>query len=89
MEPKTFPVWVTKYALTKGILHYPRARLCEARTFSGDLIVEVGRGHYYQRGEWFRSEEEAKVDARKRAARKLASLDKARLKIVGLLMEWA
>lgn len=75
-------VWVTKYALTSGILEM------EANQ-SGDLIYVKGGlvgdayyyGQYFHKGEWFKTREDANEKAEQMRQRKLCSLQKQMTKL--------
>lgn len=79
-------VWVTKYALTKGIERYENVRHCT--NISADMIA-VGRSMTFHGNEWHRSEEAAKARAREMAKKKIASIDKQRDNLICLLASWA
>ena len=66
-------VWITKYALTDGIIE-EEAKLC-----SEDMIKVEGRyfSYFHSEGkEWHRTEEAAKARAEEMRKKKIASLQK-------------
>ena len=75
--------WVTKYALTRGILFCPNAW----PTLHGDGIA-VGNYHFHGEGrEWHRSEAAAQEKAEEMITRKLTALDKQHDKLAKRLEE--
>lgn len=64
-------VWVTKYALTKGIL-------CQEVEDCGEGMVKTtdSWAAYYHKNEWHKTREAAVVQAEDMRKRKLASLEK-------------
>jgi hypothetical protein len=74
-------IWITKYILTKGIL-VEEAELTE---FS-NMVKTAGRyAQFYHKGEWYTTEEEAKLRALEIIGAKLKSLEKQRKKLVELM----
>lgn len=71
-----FTVWVTKWALTKGIY---QATVEDCLTASSDMVKEkkVSHGANYFHGlEWHRTKEQAVKQAEEMRVTKLRSLDK-------------
>ena len=71
MEEKVITAYVTRYALSVGILEV------EARFRIGsDLIVTNEKyPQYLHKGDWFLTKKEAIIDAEKRREKKLKSLE--------------
>lgn len=81
-ERTRFTAWVTKYALTEGILKMLVEDI-------GDGIVRKVNGtlptYFHDEGrEWHRTHEAAIVKAKQMQAAKLRSLDKQRVRIAAL-----
>lgn len=72
MEEKIITAFVTKYALTRGIVEIS-SRL---RVGSDLITTNEEYPQYLHKGDWFSTEEEAKVDAENRRKKKIASLKK-------------
>lgn len=74
-------VWITKYALTEGIM------VAEAASPSKEMpyLIAVKRygcmEQYFHKGEWFTDEVSAVLDARSRRAKRIASLRKSIAKL--------
>lgn len=67
-------VWITKYALTKGIYE---AEVADAEPGETMVVQKTGYGfNYFHRNDWHRTEEEAKKRADEMRVAKLASLRK-------------
>lgn len=68
--------YVTKYALSQGILEFPEA---------GTKVVDdkyLSRGYYFiNPGDWFDCIDAAQADVHEKARRKLKSLAKQRAKV--------
>lgn len=66
--------WITKYALTKGILER------SIRSFDGETAEDITGGHlrakYYRKGEWHESKISAIEKAEEMRKKKIASLKK-------------
>jgi len=78
-----FTAWVTKYALTEGVL---KMQVEDCFHISPDMVTKVGgsyRAHYHGK-DWHRSHEAAIERAKEMQAAKLASLDKQRERIAKL-----
>lgn len=72
MEEKIITAFVTKYALTRGIVE-----ISSRLRVGSDLITTNEKyPQYLHKGDWFSTEEEAKVDAENRRKKKIASLKK-------------
>lgn len=72
MEEIIITAFVTKYALTRGIV-----AISSRLTVGSDLIITNEKyPQYLHKGSWFSTEEEAKVDAESRRKKKIASLKK-------------
>lgn len=85
MSEEKFTVYVTKYALTKGIFA-AEVRRGQAE----DLVMTTGEWPLYlHRGEWFVSEDKAKKNAIERCKRKLKSISKQKSKIEKMIAEWS
>jgi hypothetical protein len=70
-EKNRITVWVTKYALSQGIIKM------EVENISDDMVVEVGAFRtYYHKPHWHETEEEAVAHAEKMRKKKVASLQK-------------
>lgn len=78
--------YVTKYALTKGIF-VVKARVCS--DISPTMISQLNASFptCYHKGEWFRTLEEARVNAEVRRQKKIKSLQKQVEKINKLQVE--
>jgi len=72
MEEKTITAYITKYALTRGIV----AITSRLRVGSDLITTNEKYPQYLHKGNWFSTEEEAKVDAENRRKKKIASLKK-------------
>ena len=79
-------VWITKYALSRGIIEAeavqsttsPNRVACDNRSFKG-----VAFPYFYGEGnEWHRDEKSARIKAADMVRAKLASLDKQREKLL-------
>lgn len=80
-EPEVITVWITKYALTRGVYEI-EAQLCAGANTSMIKQYLNGRSHtYYHKGDWFLTETAAQADAQVRRDRKIASLEKQILKL--------
>ena len=68
-----FEVWITKYALTSGIL-YKKATPC-----GNGRMIEVGRGSYFhgEGRDWHRTLESAQKKAEVMRVKRIASLKKS------------
>jgi hypothetical protein len=73
-------VWITKYALTDGILSWEPA--CIDRKDAGEVVVRGGLR--FKRGEWHRTREEAIAHAKQMQADRIASLTKSLEKVKAL-----
>jgi hypothetical protein len=73
-------VWITKYALTDGIL------ACESAFRDGNDsgAVFIKSGLHFKRGEWHRTEEEAIAHAKKMQSDRIALLTKSLEKVKAL-----
>lgn len=72
MEEKIITAFVTKYALTRGIVE-----ISSRLRVGSDLITTNEKyPQYLHKGDWFSTEEEAKVDAENRRKKKIVSLKK-------------
>ena len=69
-------VFITKYALTKGIIEAEAEHL-------GDGMARVGRSYYHGK-DWHKTRRDAIIDARDRRTRKIASLEKQLKRVKGL-----
>lgn len=83
-------VWITKYALTEGILY----GITEEKPHVGMLIELKKEGHwerfaypYFHKGEWFDSEEKAVSHANEMVARKIKRLEKSLSKFRNMKFE--
>lgn len=66
-------VWITRYALTDGILESD-AEICLDADMKGNMIV-CDRGYFHGEGrDWHRTKEAALVRAEKMRQKKIASL---------------
>jgi len=74
MEQKLEKIWVTKYALTEGIFTIYIEHTDIDRSIS--LPDEQHFHGYARKGEWHRTEEEAKAKAEEMRIKKIASLKK-------------
>ena len=81
---KTFDAWITKYALTKGIIKI------RAEKSSDSMIEEIGPdgngvyNSYYHGNDWHITEHDAIEQAKKMQVRKIASLERSLNKIKAL-----
>lgn len=77
-----FEAWITKYALTKGIVKMH----VEDRTVATGRVTEVGNPYscVYFKSDWHRTREEAVAQAEKMRKAKLASLRKQIKKLEAL-----
>lgn len=68
---ETFKVYVTKYALTEGV---KEIEVSDCFNVNPTMVAaKIGYG-FYHKGEWFRTREEALIDAERRRLRKIKSL---------------
>jgi len=68
-------VYITKYALTKGILEKEEAEVCKDTSL--DMISVHSRyTEYYHKPDWHESKEEAIEQAEKMRERKIKNLEK-------------
>ena len=82
-KKKTKMVYVTRYALTKGI-EYVEVR----DTFSPDFVIENAKyPRSFHKGDWFESKEDAIKKAEEMKIKKLQSLDNQFKKISKLKFE--
>ena len=90
LEPQRRTLYITEYALTKGIL-VGQGFLCESRRADGVLLDDYGGRMVkvdwpggpndetvFHKPHWYDTLEEAKVRVAKMVAAKLVSVDKAR-----------
>jgi hypothetical protein len=83
MTGKVFTAWVTKYAMTEGIL---KMKVEDCFDTSPDMVAKVnGRGAYFHGKDWHRSHEAAIARAEEMRIAKLKSIDKQRARIAGLV----
>lgn len=81
------PVYVTQYAITKGILTFTEGRLlagANGNAYFSDLVPGRSNTHVFTR-EWFPTLKAAQADVRKKVRAKLAALDRQRAKLEKLL----
>lgn len=71
-------VYITKYALTRGILELDAKDISKS---SCTIINKNGWRTYYDGKEWHQTMEDAKLDANSRRIRKIASLKKQLAKL--------
>ena len=85
-ETKLFTVFVTKYALTRGILETTvRASTASRVGEPCDMVVDTNRFQTcYHKGEWFMTLEEAQAKVGVLLARKRASIEKALMEFAAL-----
>lgn len=73
-EPRTLHVWITKYALTQGVLEF------DAELVGSGRILVRGRDgsfdSYYHRPDWYESKEFADARVQKMVKAKIANLRK-------------
>ena len=82
-KKKTKMVYVTKYALTKGI-EYVEVK----ETFSPDFVTEnIRYPRNFHKGDWFENKEDAIKNAEEMRIKKLQSLDNQMKKISELKFE--
>jgi hypothetical protein len=87
MAREIFTAWITKYALTEGIL---KMKVRDCFDISADMVVKVdGQGYEqaFHDKDWHRSHEEAIARAKDMQAAKLKSIDKQRKRIAALTFE--
>lgn len=78
-------IWVTKYALTKGILEADDGEICEIVPKGMIRSKCLGGGHtYFHKPDWHESKEEADEQAEKMRLKKLESLKKQIKKLESL-----
>lgn len=76
-------VWVTKYALTKGIME-KEAELCDNTDGRMIRIKDNPYNEYYAGGEWFHTKEEAVQKAEELKVKKIKSVKKQLEKLQNL-----
>ncbi len=79
MSTEVFEVYVTKYALTQGILKM----VVRATSFPGMVSTRLG-GYSFHKGEWFEDFESAVLKAEEMREKKLQSLERQMQKIKSL-----
>ncbi len=81
-------VWITKYALTKGIKISDDARVCGETSDNMIEVKENGYGGYYHKPYWHTSEEDAKEQVKVMIKAKLKSLKKQMAKMEAMAEEY-
>jgi predicted house-cleaning NTP pyrophosphatase (Maf/HAM1 superfamily) len=81
-------VWITRYALTKGILTAENVRHCINTADTMIAIDGVYSGAVFHKPHWHTSREEALDRAGNMVLKKLASIDKQKIKMHRLLREF-
>jgi len=77
-----FTAWVTKYALTEGIM---KMQVQDCFDTSPAMVEKINGGSQYYHGkDWHRTPEAAVARAKEMRAAKLKSIDKNRAKIAAL-----
>lgn len=74
-------VYITKYALTKGI------EVCEAETsdiYSDNIFTKEKYRRYFHKGDWWKNENEAIKKAEEMRVKKITSLEKQIQKLKNL-----
>jgi hypothetical protein len=86
MARQRFTAWVTKYALTEGIL---KLQVEDCFDISADMVKKVNGQHLmtYHAKEWHRTHQDAIDRAKQMQAAKLRSIDKQRKRIADLSFE--
>jgi hypothetical protein len=81
-----FMAWVTKYALTDGIL---KMQVEDCFDTSPDMVKKINgpANTFFHGNDWHRSHEEAIARAKEMQAAKLKSIDKQRARIAALTFE--
>ena len=91
MSEQKIEVWITKYALTKGILHVKYAINCELPDGRCRGMISVqGLGYFHNRTfikTWFLKEEQALEEARRLKDAKIESLKKQIAKLEKLTIK--
>lgn len=78
-EPTKFMAWVTKYAMTEGIL---KMQVEDCFDTSPIMVRKVnGNGAFFFGNDWHRTPEAATARAKEMQAAKLKSIDKQRARI--------
>jgi hypothetical protein len=82
---KRFTAWVTKYALTEGIM---KMQVEDCFDTSPNMVKKVnGQLTFFHGQDWHRSHADAIKRAKEMQAAKLKSIDKQRARIAGLKFE--
>lgn len=69
-------VWITKYALTKGIIELDDAEICSNVNPTMIRVKRNGYLNYFHKDQWHDSFAAAQIDANKRVSKKLTSINK-------------
>lgn len=69
-------VWITKYALTKGIFTLDGAELIKDSTINGINVEWNGYSQCFFHNDWHDSFAKAQIDANKRVSKKIDSINK-------------
>jgi hypothetical protein len=84
-RPERFTAWITKYALTQGIL---KMQVADCFDTSPGMVTKVnGPVAFYHGDDWHRSHEAAIEKAKAMQTSKLDSVDKQRERIAALRFE--
>lgn len=84
-DREVFMAWITKYALTEGIL---KMQVEDCFNISPDMVSKVnGPLNHFHGKDWHRTHEAAIRRAKEMQAAKLKSIDKQRARIAALRFE--
>lgn len=80
--PKRIRVWITKYALTRGI-YQSNVEMCNPETSPNGMIVDTTTGCsvYFHKRDWCHTREEAVGQAHEMRVKKIQSLKKQLTKL--------